>query len=458
MSKIETKKGKAIIQDMTEGNILRHMLLFAIPLLIGNIFQQIYSVVDTMVAGYTLGDSAIAAIGATHFMSALIISTANGFNNGFAIVVTQNFGAGDRKKMRQSIAGMIMLNVGLDVVLSLVALIFLKPFLGFMEVPDAIFQDSYNYVFILFAGMVGTICYNMFSSILRSVGNSKAPLVFLIICSCLNVVLDLLFMAVLGMGVAGAALATIISQVLSAILSGIYLLRNYQEYLPKKEDFKVPGTIVKDLMTTGLSMAMMMCIIDIGSIFYQRANNALGELYITAHSAAYKYANIFMMPLGSLATASSTFTGQNYGARKPQRIKTMLRLIVVMELIWSGFSIALIYCIGGPMIKFLTNTSDPAVIENGVLSLRAHFSFLPFLGFLMPLRTSMQSMSEKMAPLISSGIELVMKILSAFFVIPVVGFIGTCFTEPIIWFVMLAFLVAYYFIRRKKMFASIETA
>lgn len=449
-----------VIRDMTTGNPLKHLLMFAIPLLIGNIFQQVYSMVDTMVAGYTLGDGAIAAIGATHFLNGVLISTANALNNGFAIVVTQSFGSGNRDRMRRAIAGQMMLNLGFDLLLTVLSLIFLVPMLKFLAIPDSIFQDSYNYMFVLLAGVVGTIMYNMFSSILRAVGNSRTPLYFLIICSILNVILDLLFIIQFGMGVRGAALATIISQIISGILCGGYLWKNYREILPKKEDFRtISGELIKDLITTGLAMAMMICVVDFGSIFYSRANNSLGELYITSYSAAYKYVGIFMQPIGTMSTACSTFIGQNFGAKKKERITYCLKLILVVELIYSALAILVAFGFGPGLIRFLTNTSDEAVIREGAFCLRAHIAFYPFLGFLLPLRAALQSMRQKTAPLISSFIELGIKIITSFFVVPVIGFVGTCFTEPVCWVVMVAFLIVYYLIRKKKIFAvMLETA
>ena len=431
---------------MTVGNPLQHMIRFSIPLLIGMVFQQVYSVVDTMVAGYVLGDNAIAAIGSVHFLTNLIINTAASMNNGFAIVVTQSFGSGDKERMRKSIAGQLMLNVAFDLVLTVLALVFLPQMLRFLQIPETIFRDAYDYEFILIAGMVGTIFYNMLSSVLRAVGTSRTPLYFLILCSLMNVVLDLVFVAGLNMGIKGASLATIISQVTSAVLSGIYLLKNYKEILPQKEDFRVPKELLKDLLSTGIAMALMICVVDMGSIFYSRANNALGEVYITAHSAAYKYVGILMQPIGTMATTASTFVGQNWGAGKGERIRCCFKVILIAELVYCALGIALVFLLGDPMMRILTNSANEDVIRYGVISMRAHISFFPFLGFLLPLRTSLQAMKQKMAPLISSGIEMVLKIISF------------CFTEPIVWVAMVSYLVIFYFINRKKIYALIGEA
>ena len=205
---------------MTTGSVLPLVLLFSVPLLVGNIFQQVYSMVDTMVVGYGLGDQAIAAIGATTTLYSLIVNFAWALNNGYAIVVTQRFGAHNIRGMRQAIAGMIMLNGGMTLLLTVLALTFLRPLLLFMNTPASIFEDAYRYIAIIYAGMISTIAYNMFAGILRAMGNSRSPLYFLIMASVINIGLDLLFVLKMDMGVSGAALATVIARTISAVLGG----------------------------------------------------------------------------------------------------------------------------------------------------------------------------------------------------------------------------------------------
>ena len=213
------------VMDMTEGQPVRLILAFAVPLFIGNVFQQVYSMVDTMVAGYNLGDNAIAAIGATSALYGLLVNFASGMNSGYAIVVTQRFGAHDERKLKEAIAGMMKLDLAVTAVLTALSLVFLKPLIGFLNVPDGIFADAYSYIAIICAGMVSTICYNMFAGILRAVGNSRTSLYFLMISSLLNMGMDVFFIVVLGIGIAGAALATVLAQTVSAVLCGIYVFR-----------------------------------------------------------------------------------------------------------------------------------------------------------------------------------------------------------------------------------------
>ncbi|MCM1061978.1 MAG: MATE family efflux transporter [Eubacterium sp.] len=423
---------------------MRLILAFAVPLFIGNIFQQVYSMVDTMIAGYTLGDNAIAAIGATSSLYGLLINFASGLNNGYAIVVTQRFGAHDEKNLKQTVGGMIKLDIIAALLLTVFSLVFLKPLMRFMNTPEAIFGEAYSYIFVICAGMAATVCYNMFAGILRAVGNSRAPLFFLIISSVLNIFLDVIFVAVLNMGVSGAAFATVIAQTISAAMCGVYVFKKYRSILPNRGDLRVPAKTLSELLSQGIAMGLMLCVVDFGSVIFQRANNELGEIIISAHTVSRRIISIMMQPLATISTASSTFIGQNWGAGKKSRIKFALGRVLLMEIIWSLFACGMIYAFGGALVRFTTGTEDSFIIKNAVMSLRWHLSFFPVLGCLLALRTAMQAMGKKIAPIVSSCLELGMKILSAAFLIPRLGFFGTSITEPITWTVMLMFLICAY--------------
>lgn len=342
------EKKSVRVRDMTQGDPIRLILGFAIPLFIGNIFQQFYSMVDTMVVGRCLGDLGIAAIGATASLYSLIINFANGLNSGYGIVVTQQFGAHNIKKMRQAIAGMMLLDAAVCLVLTGVALTFLRPLMGFLNTPEAVFEMSYSYIRVICCGILTTIGYNMFAAILRAVGNSRTPLMFLIFSSFLNIALDLLFVVGLRMGVAGAAAATVAAQASSAVLCGIYVFRNYREYLPRKEDFHVPMEMVQNLFSTGIAMALMSCLVDLGSVIFSRANNLLGETYIAAHAAARKLLMMMIQPQATMAVANSTFVGQNWGAGRFDRIRVTLRKVLLLELAWSFFAMAVMISSAAP--------------------------------------------------------------------------------------------------------------
>lgn len=448
------KKRQAVVRDMTVGDPLKLILAFAVPLFIGNIFQQFYNMVDTMVVGYHLGDEAIAAIGATSSLYFLIVNFAGGLNNGYGIVVTQRFGAHNTKEMKQAIAGMMLLDGAVSLSLSALAIAFLPRLMRFMNTPEEIFHLSYSYISVICSGLAATIGYNMFAAILRAMGNSRSPLYFLILSSILNIALDVLFVMVLETGIAGAAIATVLAQCVSAVCCGVYTFRNYREYLPEKEDFRVPGAILRDLFSTGIAMALMSCMVDLGNVVYQRANNLLGQAIIAAYSASRKVLMIMLQPLATLAVANSTFTGQNWGAKKYDRIQASLKKTLLLEIGWGLFAAVVVFCFGGVIIRFTTGTSDPEIIGNAVMSLRIHFSMFPVLGVLFCVRNTLQAMGQKTAPVLSSCIELAMKILSASLLIPSLGFLGTCITEPVTWCLMVIFLVSVYMSKRKTLFAA----
>ncbi len=439
---------------MTKGNAVRMILTFAIPLFIGNIFQQVYSMVDTMVAGYCLGDQAIAAIGSTSSLYGLVIDLAWGLNSGFSLIVTQSFGAHEQRKIRKSIGHMMVLDGIIAAVLTILALIFLPSLMRMMNTPESILDQAYSYMAVIFAGLPATVCYNMFAGILRAFGNSRTPLYFLIFSSLLNIALDLLFVAVFHMGVGGAAMATVAAQAVSGVLAGIYVYRNYRDMMPEKEDFRLEKELAKEMLATGGAMGFMYSVVDMGSVVFQGAANALGEMYIAAHTAARRIINIMIQPMSGMMNASGTFVGQNWGAKQKQRIRDTLKKIMGMQIAWGLFACLIVYLFGRAIIRFATGTHSGEILDNAVMSLRIHFPFFPVLGVLLAMRVSMQSMGQKTAPVISSVIELLMKIISALWMIPSIGFVGVCVTEPVTWVIMTAFLITVYLVKTRKILAG----
>ena len=441
------------VLNMTEGKSLPVILTFALPFLIGNIFQQIYRMVDTVVVGYHLGDSAIAAIGASDSLYNLIINTAIGLNSGYGIVVTRYFGARDYDNMRKSLSGMIALNLSITALLTLLSMVFLRPILGFMNTPEAIFGQAYSYIAVICGGMIATVCYNMFAAIMRAVGNSRAPLVFLVISSLLNVALDLFFVVVLDAGVAGAAIATVIAQGLSALLSGAYVWKYYGEYMPRRSDIKLPSGMLGELFSTGLAMALMACVVDLGSVILNRSNNLLGEGMIAANTAGRRIWKLMLMPQNAVATASSTFMAQNWGARKVRRIRRAMGQVLTVVSGWSVFACLLFMVIGESLIRYTTGTSDPEIIKGALLLTRSAMICSPALGILVCLRNALQALGSKVVPVLSSCIELVMKVISAYWAIPAFGFAAMALTESVTWVLMMAFLICGYAAKCKKMLA-----
>lgn len=445
--------------DMTQGDPVRLLVVFALPLLIGNLFQQAYSMVDTMVAGYNLGDGAIAAIGATASLSSLIVNFAVGMNSGFALVVTRAFGAHDVPRLKRSVAGMVVLNAAVTLALTVLSVAFMRPMMRLMNTPGEIFEDAWIYIVIVCGGMAATVAYNMFAGILRAVGNSRTSLYFLILSCVTNMALDLLFIAGFKTGVAGAAAATVLSQLLSAVLSGIYVLKSYGDLMPEKKDFAaLTAGLMKDLSTNGLAMAFMYCVVDIGSVVFMSANNRLGQTLITAHTAARRLIVILMMPHGTLAVAASTYVGQNTGAGRSGRIREGLRDAMLLEVGWGLLACLLAYVFGERMVRLTTGSSTPEMIANAVMSLRINLPFYPALGILVCIRSSMQAMGQRLVTVVSSSMELAVKCLAAVWLIPAFGYVGTCVTEPITWVLCAAFLMARYLSTRKAFFDRLDAS
>lgn len=444
----------AKVRDMTVGSITKHLLVFSIPLFFGNIFQQVYSIVDTVVVGHYLGDYAIAAIGSTGSIYSLIINFAMGMNAGFAIIVTQAFGSKNNAKMKKSIAGMMVLNTVICVFLTIISLLGINPFMRMLHVSENIYDEAKSYISVILAGMIATMLYNMCSAILRSVGNSRAPLIFLIISSVMNVGLDILFVAKFNLGVAGTAYATIVSQAMSAIISCIYIARNYTELLPGKEDYKLEASMTKELLESGLAMALMYAVINIGGIIIQRAINSLGEVVVAAEAAANKITNVMMSVFGSLSTACSTFIGQNWGAKKKDRVQRCLRIAISMTTVWSVLCFLLEMAVGDKVIWLITGSSNEELISYALLNNQCQFAFFYVVGALVVMRTSMQAMGYKTAPILSSITELTVTVINAIFFVPRYGYIAQCIGKPTGWILMTIIIFLTYFINRKKIYAE----
>ena len=436
--------------DMTSGNPIKKILLFAIPLFIGTMFQQVYNLVDTMIAGHNLGDSAVAAIGATSALYAVIIYFASGLNSGYGIIISRAYGEKNLPKLRKAVATMMVLDGAITAVLTAIVLPLLKVLLQVLDTPEDIFEDAYSYIFIIFAGMIVTIAYNMCAGFLQAVGNSRIPLYFLIVSCVINAGLDWLFIAKLSMGVQGAAYSTMIATFISAAACFVCIVVKFKEFLPGREDFRLEKGLTSEMLSTGLSMALMGSVFAFGSIILQRAINGLGTTLITAHTASRKAYEFLMMPMSTIATATATFVSQNFGAGKTDRITSTIKKVMGIELVWSVFSFAVAFFGGSTIIRMMLGTSDSSVISNGNMNLTVStLMFFP-LAVLLVMRVSMQSMGYKVFPVISSSIELVIKIIAAEVIIPAKGYMAVVFTEPVAWVLCALFLVMVYAITYKN--------
>lgn len=437
--------------DMTQGRILPLMLQFAIPVMLGHLFQNLYNLVDMTIAGYAIGDHAIAAISASHALIMLINATAMGFNTGNTILVSQAFGAKDLNQARRCFASAAELCVILAVLATAVLLLTIDPLLRLVKTPAELMADARSYLLIMVIGLLATMLYNLLAGVFRAVGNSKIPLVFLITSSLLNVVLDILFMVPLNMGVAGAAWATVLAQAISVVLSVVYLYVNYPWLRIRKEDFRRNGGLLKDMLPMGVSIAVSNSLFAIGDIAVQGAVNGLGSDAIIAQAAANKIKSFCITPSIGMANTCSAFAAQNYGAGKLDRISKGIKTGILFNVACNVVTYAIVFFFGAPLIRFITNTDSAQVVADGALMLRIVCAFIFTQTIVMVYRMSLSSMKCKVIPIVGTAVELVTRCFSAWVLVPSLGFLGICFAEPLSWVISgVAMVVCYVWVMRKE--------
>ena len=420
-------------KDLTQGNVAKLLLFFAFPTLLSNVFQQFYNLADTAIAGHILGDNALVAIGASSTINSLVLSFAWGLNGGFGIIIAQCFGAKDFKKLKKSVAISLSINVLFSLIVCIFGIFMSRPMLQALNTPAARLNEANSYISVILVFIIVPMLYNLEAVILRSLGDSKTPLYFLIFSSVLNIILDYVLIKFTHMGVKGAAVATVLAQLLSVILCFVVILKNFKIIRLKKNDFHFSASLFKNMMSAGMAMAVMNSIFSIGSIIMQGSINALGEDIIAAHLGSRKVAEMFMQPLVTIGTACSTFVGQNYGALKIGRIKASIKYSTIYSLIWSVFTFFILWFFGGQIARLVTGSASQVVFDNTQMYLRVNAPFYFVLGLLFTLRFSIQSVDRKMPPIISSSMELASKIAAAYLFIPLWGYLGACIAEPLSW-------------------------
>lgn len=436
--------------NMTQGSILKKLILFSIPILLGNVFQQLYNVADTAIIGNVLGDEAIAAVGAAAPVYNLIIGLSLGLTNGFAVIISRFFGAGDEKSLKRAVALTYFLSGITAVIMTAGSLIGLHPLLKALNTPDDIIGQTQSYMRIIVAFSALTIAYNMLAGMMRAVGNSKAPLYFLIVSCFVNIGLDLLFVKVLGWGVAGAAYATVISQGLSVVMCFIYALKKCNFLIFKKKHFHMDTKLIGELASTGISMGLMFAIVSVGSVILQSAVNGFGTTTITSHSAARKLDEMFMMPMSTVAMSVSTFTSQNYGAGRIDRVRRGIRYGFMLTAAWSVISILVCVIFNRPLIHLITGTNDSEVLAISARYIVWNVPFFFVLGVLVVLRSSLQGVGKKLVPIMGSVVEFLLKVLVVMVLAPRLGYFGVCIVEPVIWTVCAAIVLADYALFLRK--------
>ena len=428
-------------KTLTEGTPWKQILLFSIPIFWGNVFQLLYSLVDTKIVGSTLGTEALAAVGSVSTLHTLMTGFLNGLTLGFSLITAMCFGAKNRKRLKKSFAAAISLGVLTTLALVLILMIFLHPVLNLLHVPQAQFEMAYAYISVLIVGLFATLFYNLCANTLRAIGDALTPLIFLIVATVSNIGLDYLFILGFQMGVQGAAYATVLAQLLSVVLCLIRIFRKFPILHIQKEDFRFDRELMAEMYKSGLSMGLMSCLVGIGTILLQSAINTLGTTVIVAHMAARKVFELVSLPNSVLGSAMATYCGQNYGARRFDRIRQGIRASLIIAAVWAVVVFLICHTIEGKLIQFVASTTNPDVIYWGSTYLKVDMSFIVICGVIVILRNSMQGFGDRVIPVFSSCIELAGKIIFAFVFAPMFAYWGIIWAEPMVWIAMVIPLI-----------------
>ena len=447
-------------KEMTSGASFPLILNFTLPLLLGNLLQQTYSLMDAAIVGKYLGINALASVGASTSVVFLILGFCTGCCSGFSIPVAQKFGARDYVTMRRFISVSLKISGVMSVAIAIITSLLCAFILRTMQTPENIFDGAYIYLLITFIGIPCTFYYNLLSGIIRALGDSKTPFWFLLLSAVLNIILDLFCIIVLGWGVAGAAIATVFSQGVSSVLCYIYMNRKYEILKTTPSERRFRSDIARQLLGIGVPMGLQFSITAIGSIMLQSANNALGTACVAAFTAAMRIKMFFMCALDSLGIAMATYSGQNYGAGKPIRIWQGIKSSYVMMLVYVAAINIIIWCFAEKFALLFIDPSEAEVIKDTALFLHINLSFFPLLGSLIILRYTIQGAGYTKLAMFSGVSEMVARIMVSLVVVPLFGYLGVCYGDPTAWlfanlFLTPAFIYVY---RRLKLIARPEVA
>ena len=437
--------------DLTAGKPGKLILQFTLPLLVGNLFQQFYSMADTIIVGRTIDVYALAAVGATGAISFLILGFVQGVTSGFSVITAQCVGANDERGIRRSVATSILLSVGVTVLFTFLSIYTARPLLELMQTPADIIDDAYRYIIVIYYGIVTSVFFNLFSSLLRALGDSKTPLIFRIIACIINIVLDFACILLFHMGVAGAAWATIIAQAVSALLCLLYSLKRFPVLRLHKEDWAFSWRFAWQHLRVGLPMAFQFSVTAIGVMIMQAALNSFGSETVAAFTAASKIENIVSQPYNSLGVTASVFAAQNYGAGKIARIREGVRKSTLYSLIWAAAGGLLVVFGGRMLIRLFVGEASAAVFDQAQYYLNVMALFLFALGQLFIYRNVLQGVGRGAVPLAAGFAELVMRAFAAFVLTSALGYLGVCLANPIAWLGAVVPLAVAYFLYMHKM-------
>ncbi len=437
-------------KNLTEGKPLQLILGFAVPVLLSLLFQQFYSLVDTMIVGKTLGSDALAAVGSTGSLNFMVIGFCSGVCAGFAIPMAQSFGAGDEDLLKRYIGSSTWLCILFSVVMAVATALPCKFILQVMDTPPEILEDAYSYIVIIFWGIPATYLYNILSCMIRSVGDSKTPVIFLALASLLNIGLDFVCILTFGMGIAGAAWATVISQGVSGALCLIYLKKKFPILQPKGSQWRLTLRQAGKLCGIGIPMGLQYSVTALGSLILQIFINGLGTAAIAAITAGSKLSIMFTCPFDALGSTIATYAGQNIGAGKIHRIRDGLHCCIILGSVYSLIALAVFWVAGGSLSLLFLDSADALLVENSRLFLILNAIFYIPLAAVIIYRFCIQGMGFSQMAICAGALEMVGRTAMGMFAIPVFGYAAACLAGPVAWILADCFLVpaCYHYIKK----------
>lgn len=443
---------KSISKDMTKGSPMKLIFAFFLPLMLGMLFQQFYSMMDTIIVGKFLGVNALAAVGSTGSINFMVIGFCMGICNGFAIPVAQRFGAKDYHYLRKYVANGVWLAAVFAAVMTIVVCILCRNILQWMNTPSDIIEGAFDYIFVIFLGIPVIYLYNLLSSIIRSLGDSKSPLMFLIISSLMNIGLDLALILIFDMGVAGAAWATVISQGISGVLCLIYMKKKYDVLKMSKEEWKTDKDCMIKLCNMGIPMGLQYSITAIGSVILQTSVNTLGSMAVASVTAANKVSMFFCCPFDAMGSTMSTYAGQNLGAGELKRITKGVLSCCLIGLIYSVIAFGILFFFGPKIALLFLDAGETDILGNVRLLLIVNSAFFMTLALVNIVRFTIQGLGYSKLAIIAGVCEMVARAVVGAFLVPAIGYLGVCFASPVAWIFADLFLIpAYICIMRSLM-------
>ena len=439
------------MKDLTTGSPMRLILGFAVPMLLGLLFQQIYNMVDTIVVVNFLAVSALASVGSTGSINFMIKGFCIAVCSGFAIPIAQRFGAGDYHGLRKFTANAGWLSAAFAVVMTAVVGVLCMDILRWMQTPEDIIQGAYDYIFIIFLGIPVTYLYNMLSGIIRSLGDSRTPVYFLLLSSAMNIFLDVFTILVMGMGVDGPAYATVVSQGISGLLCLVYMIKHYPVLKMTEEEKKPDPNMMKILCSMGIPMGLQYSITAIGSVVLQAAVNSLGSMAVAAVSAGNKVSMFFCCPFDALGGTMATFAGQNVGAGKLDRVREGVKMASIIGIVYSVIVFAVL-ALGGKYIALLfLDAGETEIIDQVSIFLIGNSMFYIPLVFVNVVRFAIQGMGFSTFAILAGVCEMAARTFVGFFLVPIFGYLPICIASPLAWICADLFLIPAFYHCLKKL-------